>query len=71
MRLYQFHFFDIQGGYPTLELAHLEGDDDALVAASGLLVEHASAAGVDIYDIDRLVAHMPRGAEAGASSPGS
>ena len=64
MLLYQFHLLDGRGGIPLLDLGHHIDDSAACEAASGLLNEHASAAAVEIYDVDRLVHRFTRSTQA-------
>jgi hypothetical protein len=60
VRLYQFLFFDARGETPVMDLGHHEDDGRACSAATRLLQDHRSAAGVDIYDLDRLVLRVER-----------
>jgi hypothetical protein len=60
MTLYQFHFFDLRGETPTLDIAYHPDDATAWEAAERLLGQHRSAVGVDIYDVDRLVDRIER-----------
>ncbi len=64
MRLYQFHFFSARGVTPMMDLGLHEDDDQARDAAAFLLGEHRSAAGVEIYDVDRLVARLDQQVDA-------
>lgn len=64
MLLYQFHLLDGRGGMPLLDLGHHTDDDAACEAAAGLLNEHASAAAVEVYDVDRLVHRFTRSTQA-------
>ena len=63
MRLYQFHLFDARGEIPTVELGYHADDGPACSAALDLLERHASAAGVAVYDLDRLVLETGRAAQ--------
>jgi hypothetical protein len=60
MRLYQFHFFDGRGVTPAMDLGYHPDDGEACSTATSLLREHRSAAGVDVYDVDRLLLHIER-----------
>ena len=60
MSLYQFHLLDGRGGVPALDLGHHADDGAACIAAEGFLNDHASAAAVEIYDVDRLVGRLTR-----------
>lgn len=62
MRIYQFHFFDRRGRRPALDFADCRHDGDAARLAFGQLQQHASCDGVEVFEDDRLVMRLERGA---------
>jgi hypothetical protein len=60
MRLYQFHFFDTSGARRTLDLVEAPDDGSASEQAFLDLRGHLSCKGVEVFDGDRLVAHLER-----------
>ena len=62
MRIYQFHFIDRQGRRPSLDFADCRHDGEAVQAAFRQLRQHDSADGVEVYEDDRLVMRLDRGA---------
>jgi len=70
MRIYQFHFFDGRGRRPALDFADCRHDGEAARIAFGQLQQHASCEGVEVFEDERLVMRLERGAappELGAS----
>lgn len=64
MRIYQFHFIDRRGGRPALDFADCRHDGEAARFAYGQLQQHASCEGVEVFEEDRLVLRLERGAVA-------
>ena len=64
MRIYQFHFFDRQGRRPALDFADCRHDAEAARIAFGQLQQHASCEGVEVFEDQRLVMRLERGAMA-------
>lgn len=64
MRIYQFHFFDRQGRRPALDFADCGHDAEAARLAFGQLQQHASCEGVEVFEDERLVLRLERGAMA-------
>lgn len=62
MRIYQFHFFDRRGRRPALDFADCRHDGDAARIAFGQLQQHASCDGVEVFEDERLVMRLERGA---------
>ena len=62
MRIYQFHFFDRRGRRPALDFADCRHDGDAARMAFGQLQQHISCDGVEVFEEDRLVMRLERGA---------
>ena len=62
MRIYQFHFFDRGGRRPALDFADCRHDGDAARIAFGQLQQHASCDGVEVFEDERLVMRLERGA---------
>ena len=62
MRIYQFHFFDRGGRRPALDFADCRHDGDAARIAFGQLQQHASCEGVEVFEDERLVMRLERGA---------
>jgi len=62
MRIYQFHFFDRGGRRPALDFADCRHDGDAARIAFGQLQQHVSCDGVEVFEEDRLVMRLERGA---------
>lgn len=62
MRVYQFHFFDLNGGSPALDFAECESDAAAAVSARDQLRRHLTCKGVDVFDEDRLVLRLEHSA---------
>ena len=62
MRIYLFHFFDGRGRRPALDFADCRHDGDAARLAFGQLQQHASCEGVEVFEDDRLVMRLERGA---------
>lgn len=62
MRIYQFHFFDRRGRRPALDFADCRHDGEAARMAFGQLQQHASCAGVEVFEDDRLVMRLERAA---------
>jgi len=62
MRIYQFHFFDRQGRRPALDFADCRHDAEAARIAFGQLQQHASCQGVEVFEDERLVLRLERGA---------
>jgi len=60
MRIYQFHFIDRQGRRPMLDFSDCSDDGDAAREALGRFRLHDSAAGVEVYEGERLVLRMDR-----------
>ena len=60
MRIYELHFFDDEGRRPLLDFHDGADDHDALRAAAAMLVRHASCAGVEVHDGDRIVGRLER-----------
>jgi hypothetical protein len=69
MRIYQFHFFDRRGRRPALDFADCSHDGDAARIAFGQLQQHASCDGVEVFEDDRLVMRLERGAAAPGPPP--
>ncbi|MFJ6025764.1 hypothetical protein ACIQC9_14330 [Brevundimonas sp. NPDC092305] len=70
MGLYQFHFYDADGGRPTLDF--FDGDDDGAASCEAFrsLRQHLSCLGVEVYEGERLVARLER-PEGRVAGPGS
>lgn len=62
MRIYQFHFFDRKGRRPALDFADCRHDGEAARVAFGQLQQHASCEGVEVFEDERLVMRLERGA---------
>lgn len=62
MRIYQFHFYDRRGRRPALDFAGCRHDAEAARIAFGQLQQHASCEGVEVFEEDRLVLRLERGA---------
>ena len=62
MRIYQFHFFDQGGRRPALDFADCRHDGEAARIAFGQLQQHASCDGVEVFEDERLVMRLERGA---------
>ena len=62
MRIYQFHFFDRRGRRPALDFADCRHDGEAARIAFGQLQQHDSCEGVEVFEDDRLVMRLERGA---------
>lgn len=71
MRIYQFHFIDRQGRRPALDFADCRHDGDAVEAAFGQLQQHGSCDGVEVWQEDRLVMRLERGAAPPAAIHGA
>jgi hypothetical protein len=68
MRIYQFHFFDRNGRRPALDFAGCRHDAEAARHAFGQLQQHASCEGVEVFEEDRLVLRLERGAPGGSEA---
>ena len=62
MRIYQFHFFDRGGRRPALDFADCRHDGDAARIAFGQLQQHTSCDGAEVFEDERLVMRLERGA---------
>ena len=62
MRIYQFHFFDQGGRRPALDFADCRHDGEAARIAFGQLQQHASCEDVEVFEDERLVMRLERGA---------
>ena len=60
MRIYEFHFYDHDGGRPMLDFSDCADDGEATNEAFRALSRHGSCLGVDLYEGARLVARVER-----------
>lgn len=67
MRIYEFHFYDPDGGRPMLDFSDCGDDGEAATEAFRALGRHGSCLGVDVYEGERLVTRVER--PTGAFSP--
>lgn len=56
--LYEFQFFDADGGRPSFDFSDCADDDAAAIEAMARLGDHASCQGVEIYQGERLVGRL-------------
>jgi len=60
VRIYEFHFFDGDGGRPMLDFCDCGDDGEAANEAFRALSLHGSCLGVDVYEGERLVTRVER-----------
>ena len=71
MRIYQLHFFDRSGRRPALDFVDCRHDGEAARIAFGQLQQHASCEGVEVFEEERLVLRLERGAPPPAAIHGA